>query len=58
MEMSSQLHARVALPPGNGHPVWIGGWVGPRFSLNSVAKTENLFIAPVGNCTPVVQAAA
>jgi len=38
MEVSSQLHALAALPPGEGAPGihWIGGWVGPRASLEAV----------------------
>jgi hypothetical protein len=28
---------------------WIGGWVSSRFSLNAVAKTENVKTTPVGN---------
>jgi hypothetical protein len=34
MEVSGQLHAPAALPPG------IGGWVGPRAGLDAVLKRK------------------
>jgi hypothetical protein len=42
MEVSSQLHALAALPPGEGAPGihWIGGWVGPRVILDTVSKRK------------------
>jgi hypothetical protein len=42
--MSGQLHAPPALPPGKG-PLgthWLGGWVGPRPSLDMVVKIQNI----------------
>jgi hypothetical protein len=38
MEVSGQLHAPVALPPGEKTPGthWIEGWVGPRGGLDAV----------------------
>jgi len=40
MDLSGQLHALVALPPGKSDigTHWIGGWVGPTVGLNSVAN--------------------
>jgi hypothetical protein len=40
---------------GDGHPGthWIGGWVGPRASLNSVSREKYPLLA--GNRTPAVQ---
>jgi hypothetical protein len=37
MEVSGQLHAPAALPPGERAPGthWIGGWVGPRAVLEA-----------------------
>jgi hypothetical protein len=42
MEVSGQLHAPAALPPGKEPPVpfGIGGWVGPRTVLNAVVKRK------------------
>jgi hypothetical protein len=42
MEVSGQLHAPTALPPGKEHPVphWTEGWVGPRADLDAVAKRK------------------
>jgi hypothetical protein len=34
---------------------WIGGWVGNRASLDTVAKRKTPITAPAGNWTPVVQ---
>jgi len=44
MEVSGQLHAPAALPPGK-EPVthWIGGWVGPRAVLDAVVKRNGAF---------------
>jgi hypothetical protein len=38
--VSGQLHAPVALPPGERGPItlWIGGWMGPRAGLDDVEK--------------------
>jgi hypothetical protein len=37
MEVSGQLHASAALPPGKATGThWIGGWVGPRAGLDAV----------------------
>jgi len=40
MDVSGQLHALAALPPGERAPSthWIGGWVGPGDSLGAVTK--------------------
>jgi len=39
MEVISQLHALSALTPGkNWGTHWIGDWVGPKASLDAVAK--------------------
>jgi hypothetical protein len=41
MEVSGQLHAPAALPPGeNPSTRWIGGWVGPRAVLDTVVKRK------------------
>jgi hypothetical protein len=42
MEVSGQLHALAALPPGERAPGihWIGGWVGPRAILDTVVKRK------------------
>jgi hypothetical protein len=44
MEVSGQLHAPAALPPGKEPLVlnWIGGWVGPIVSLVAVEKRKIL----------------
>jgi hypothetical protein len=46
MEMSGQLHALAAFPPGEIVPgtLWIGGWVGHRTDLDAV---ENRKILPL-----------
>jgi len=51
MEISGQLHAPAALTARErAHGThWIGGWVGPRSSLDMVAKRKILIIAPAGN---------
>jgi hypothetical protein len=42
MEVSGQLHAPAALPPGKEAPStpWTGGWVGPRAVLDVVVKRK------------------
>jgi hypothetical protein len=42
MEVSGQLHAPAALPPGKEPPGThcIGGWVGPRTVLDTVVKIK------------------
>jgi hypothetical protein len=42
MEVSAQLHAPAALPPGKRAPGThlIGGWVGPRAVLDAVVKRK------------------
>jgi hypothetical protein len=44
MEVSGQLHAPIAFPPGERAPgtLWIGGWVGPRTGLDDVEKRQFL----------------
>jgi hypothetical protein len=41
MWVSGQLHAQAALPSGErtSGTNWIGGWLGPRAGLDTVAKT-------------------
>jgi hypothetical protein len=37
MEVSGQLHASAALPPGKDASThWMEGWVGPRASLDVI----------------------
>jgi hypothetical protein len=42
--VSGQVHAPVALPPGERAPGthWIGGWVNPRANLDDVEKKKIL----------------
>jgi hypothetical protein len=42
MEVSGQLHAPAALPPGERAPgtPCIGGWVGPRAGLDDMEKRK------------------
>jgi hypothetical protein len=41
MEVSGQLHAPAALPPGKSPGThWIAGWMGPRAVLNAVVKRK------------------
>jgi hypothetical protein len=43
MEVSGQLHAPAALPPGKGPGTyWIGGWVGPRAGQDAMEKRKFL----------------
>jgi hypothetical protein len=44
MEVSGQLHAPAALPPGEGTPGthWIGGWVDPKAGPDDVEKRKSL----------------
>jgi hypothetical protein len=44
LEVSGQLHAPAALPPGTN---WIGGWVGPRAGLHN-DKIPGLELRPLG----------
>jgi hypothetical protein len=58
MEVSGQIHAPVALIPAkNPRYLWIEGWVGPRASIDAVAKRKKI-PAPTGNRIPVVQPVA
>jgi hypothetical protein len=41
MEVSGQLHAPAALPPGKEPMVPIGGWVGTRAGLDAVVKRKS-----------------
>jgi hypothetical protein len=43
MEVSGQIHAPAALPPGERTPDthWIGGWVDPRAGLDDVKKRNS-----------------
>jgi len=51
MEMNGQLHALAALPSGRAPGThWIGGWVGPRVSLDAVVKRK--FPAPARTQNP------
>jgi len=56
--VSGQLHIPAALPPGKEPPGThcIGGWVGPRVSLDVVKRKNHrpcqesdLFVQPVGS---------
>jgi hypothetical protein len=38
MEVSGQIHAPAALPPGK--EPWIGGWVSPRAVMDAVVKRK------------------
>jgi hypothetical protein len=42
MEVSGQLHAPAALPPGERAPgtLWVEGWVGPGAILDAVVKRK------------------
>jgi len=42
MDVSGQLHATAALPPGKEPPGthWIGGWVGSGAGLDMVSKKK------------------
>jgi hypothetical protein len=42
MEVSGQVHAPAALPPGKEPPDthWIGGWVGPSVGLDDMEKRK------------------
>jgi hypothetical protein len=41
MEVSGQLHAPAALPPGKDPgPHWRGGWVSPRAVLDAVVERK------------------
>jgi hypothetical protein len=44
LEVSGQLHAPTALPPGERAPGthWIGGWVGPKAGIDAVKKRKIL----------------
>jgi hypothetical protein len=43
MDGNGQLHATVILCPKEiiSEPTWIGGWVGPKASLNELVKRKN-----------------
>jgi hypothetical protein len=61
MEVSGQLHAPAALPPGKEPPGthWKGGWVGPRAVLDAVVKRKIPSPRRVSNLrTPIVQSVA
>jgi hypothetical protein len=47
--MSGQLHAPVALSPGERAPSthWIGGWLGPTADLEDIEKRDSNS-APLG----------
>jgi hypothetical protein len=57
MEVSGQLHAPTALPPGKD-PHWIGGWVGPRAILGTVVKKISSPRRESNPNTPIVQPVA
>jgi hypothetical protein len=61
MEVSSQLHAPAALPPGKELPGthWIGGRVGLRAVLDAVVKRKILSPLQESNLrTPIVHPVA
>jgi hypothetical protein len=49
MGVSDQCHALAALGKGPQKPHWIGGWVGPRVSLDAHATRK--ILCPVGTCS-------
>jgi hypothetical protein len=51
MEVSSEFHAPTTLPPGKEHPQtqWTGGQVGPRASLDAVAKRKKSYFCQESN---------
>jgi hypothetical protein len=55
MEVSGQCHTLAALHPWERTPCthWIGGWVGLRGGLDTVARGKILHTA--GNQTPAIQ---
>ena len=48
MEVSGELHAPAALPPGKYFRTThrIGGWVGPRAGLDGFGEKKSLFSIP------------
>jgi hypothetical protein len=55
MEVSGQLHTPATLPPGK--IPWyncVGGWVGPKADLDTVAKRKNSQPLP-GLEPPIIQ---
>jgi hypothetical protein len=56
MDVSGQLHASTALPPGDRAPGthWIGGWVGPRVDLGAVEKRKILHCMESNTAPPTV----
>jgi hypothetical protein len=60
MEVSGQLHAAAALPPGERTPGihWIGGWVGPRSGLDDVKKGNILPVRDLNCDLSAVQSVA
>jgi hypothetical protein len=53
MEVSGELHALAHLPPKGKAPSThcVGGWVGPRSSLDAAKKKESL--ACIENCISI-----
>jgi len=49
VEVSGQLHAAAALPPGKEPSGRIGGWVGPKSGWDEAAKRIIPIIALAGN---------
>jgi hypothetical protein len=54
MEVSGQVHATAALPPGKD-PHWIGGWVGPRAVLDVVKRKIPSPHQELNLRTPIIQ---
>jgi hypothetical protein len=54
MEVSDQLHAPAALPPGKERRYPLDR----RLGLDAMEKGNNSIIAPAGNWTPVVHPVA
>jgi hypothetical protein len=57
-EVSGQLHAPAALLPGKQPSThWIGGWLGPRASLDDLEKRK-FFTLPALELQPLVHPVA
>jgi hypothetical protein len=56
MQVSCQLHAQAALPPGKEPSfvtIWIGGWVDPRAGVEAMEKIK--VHAPAGDGNLAIQ---
>jgi hypothetical protein len=57
-EWSASRHSRFACGEGVPGTHWIGGWVGPVASLDTLTKRKIIVITPAGNWTPIVHRVA